>query len=92
MPDGDSATPTDTVQTLLKCADIWDKDYTTISELIADDISLLKVLTSNNAIDYLVRSTTFATSIVADEDAMKMIHTKYAKILVFVEIFLYNRI
>lgn len=74
LPNGSTVTPTDDVQTLLKCADIWDKtSYTTIADLIADDTSLLKVLTSNNAIDYLVRSTTFATSIVADEDAMAMI-------------------
>lgn len=73
LPDGSTITPTDDVQILLNCADIWDKSYTTISELIADDTSLLKVLTSDNAIDYLVRSTTFASAITADEDAMAMI-------------------
>lgn len=72
-PDGSTITPTDSVQILLNCADIWDKTYTNISQLIADDTSLLKVLTSDNAIDYLVRSTTFASAITADEDAMAMI-------------------
>lgn len=72
--DGSTATPTDDVQILLNCADIWDKTtYTTIADLIADDTSLLAVLTSDNAIDYLVRSTTFASAITADEDAMVMI-------------------
>ena len=73
VPDGETITPTDDVQILLNCADIWDKAYTTISELIADDTSLLTVLTSDNAIDYLVRSTTFASAITADSDAMAMI-------------------
>lgn len=74
LPNGSTVTPTDDVQILLNCADIWDKtSYTTISELIADDTSLLKVLTSDNAIDYLVRSTTFASAITADADAMSMI-------------------
>lgn len=72
-PDGSTITPTDSVQILLNCADIWDKTYTNISQLIADDTSLLKVLTSDNAIDYLVRSTTFASAITADSDAMAMI-------------------
>ena len=72
-PDGSTITPTDSVQILLNCADIWDKSYTNISQLIADDTSLLTVLTSDNAIDYLVRSTTFASAITADSDAMAMI-------------------
>lgn len=74
IPNGKTVTPTDDIQTLLKCADIWDKtSYTTIADLIADDTSLLTVLTDDNAIDYLVRSTTFASAITADEDAMAMI-------------------
>ena len=72
-PEGSTITPTDSVQILLNCADIWDKSYTAISELIADNTSLLTVLTSDNAIDYLVRSTTFASAITADSDAMSMI-------------------
>lgn len=73
-PEGSTITPTDSVQILLNCADIWDKtSYTTIADLIADDTSLLTVLTSDNAIDYLVRSTTFASAITADSDAMAMI-------------------
>lgn len=73
LPDGETVTPTDDVQTLLLCAGIDDKPYTTISALIADDTTLLKVITHDNAIDYLVRSTTFASAITADSDAMAMI-------------------
>lgn len=75
VPDGDTATPTADIQTLLECADIWDKTtYTTISDLLDDDASLLKVLTTDNAIDYLVRSTTWTTAITGDSDAMAMIN------------------
>ena len=74
LPDGSTITPTDDVQKLLQCADIWNKTtYTTIAQVINDTDVLLKVLTTDNSIDYLVRSTTFASDICADEDAMSMI-------------------
>ena len=73
IPDGKTVTPTDDIQTLLHCANIWDKSYTTIGEVIADDDTLFLTLIDNNAIDYLVRSTTFASSIVASESAMQYI-------------------
>ena len=60
VPDGSTVTPTDDIQTLLNCANIWDKSYTTLTELLADSTSLQAVISSNNAIDYLVRSTSFA--------------------------------
>lgn len=70
IPDGSTVTPTDDVQTLLNCADIWDKAYTTISQLLADTTSLLAVITDNNAVDYLVRSTTWASDVTGDSTAM----------------------
>jgi hypothetical protein len=73
IPDGRTVTPTDDIQTLLHCANIWDKSYTTIGEVIADDDTLFLTLIDNNAIDYLVRSTTFASSIVTSESAMQYI-------------------
>lgn len=60
IPDGRTVTPTDDVQILLHCANIWDKAYTTLSALLADTTTLQAVINSNNAIDYLVRSTTFS--------------------------------
>lgn len=72
-PDGATVTPTDDVQTLLNCANIWDKNYTTISQLLADTTSLLAVIDDNNAADYLVRSTTWATDVCADSTAMTYI-------------------
>lgn len=73
IPDGSTVLPTDDVQVLLNCADIWDKAYTTIAQLLADTTSLMTVISDNNAIDYLVRSTTFASSVTADSSAMTYI-------------------
>ena len=73
VPDGKTVTPTDDVQTLLKCAGIFDKSYTTINEVLADTTSLAEVIMTNNAIDYLVRSTSFATAVTANQTAMTYI-------------------
>lgn len=73
IPDGKTVTPTDDIQTLLNCANIWDKSYTTLTELLSDSTSLQAVISSNNAIDYLVRSTTWATDMCADSTAMSYI-------------------
>ena len=73
IPEGSTATPTDVVETLLNCAGIFDKEYTTIAQLLADTTSLNTVITSNNAIDYLVRSTTWASDMCADSTAMSYI-------------------
>lgn len=73
VPDGKTVTPTDDVQILLACAGITDKSYTMISELLADSVSLATVISDNNAIDYLVRSTTWASGVTADSNAMSYI-------------------
>lgn len=70
-PDGKTATPTDVIQTWLKCAGINDKtSYTTLSQVLSDSTTLLALMSDNNAVDYLVRSTTWATDICADSTAM----------------------
>ena len=73
LPDGSVITPTDDVPALLACAGIGDSQDATLSDLLADTTTLLTVLTTDNAIDYLVRSTTWATAITGDSDAMAMI-------------------
>lgn len=73
IPDGRTVTPVNDVQTLLHCAGIFDKGYTVLSQLIADTASLYSVITDNNAIDYLVRSTAFASGICGDSTAMNYI-------------------
>jgi len=60
IPDGSTVTPTDDIQTWLHCANIWDKNYTTLAEVLADSTTLSALISSNNAVDYLVRSTSWA--------------------------------
>lgn len=72
-PNGATVTPTDDVKTWLHCANIWDKTYTTISEVITDSTTLNALIANENANNYLVRSTSFATDMCADETAMKYI-------------------
>ena len=70
IPKGATVTPTDNVQTWLKCANIWDKTYTTLSEVLADSTTLLALMSDNNAVDYLVRSKTWA-----NDDSISLIPT-----------------
>ena len=70
IPDGATVTPTDSIQTWLHCANIWNKNYTTISQVLSDNTTLLALISSNNAADYMARSTTWASSVCADQTAM----------------------
>lgn len=56
IPDGRTVLPTDDIQIWLNCADIWDKTYTTLAEVLADTDTLSALITSSNAVDYMVRS------------------------------------
>lgn len=73
IPDGSTVTPTDDIQTWLNCANIWDKAYTTLAEVLADSTTLSALISDNNATDYLVRSTTWASGMCADSTAMTYI-------------------
>lgn len=70
VPEGSTVLPTDDIQTWLKCAGITDKSYTTLNEVLADSTTLLALISDNNAVDYLVRSTTWASGLTADSTAM----------------------
>ena len=70
--DGSTVTPTGVIATWLECADLH-QSYTTLNEVLADTPVLEALMNSTNAVDYLVRSTTWASSIVADEMAMAYI-------------------
>lgn len=72
-PNGATVTPTDDVQTWLHCANIWDKSYTTIAEVVADTTTLNTLIANENANDYLVRSTTWASDVCSNESAMTYI-------------------
>lgn len=69
-PEGATVLPINDVQIWLHCANIFDKNYTTISEVLADNTSLITLISSNNAVDYMVRSTGFATEVCANQTAM----------------------
>lgn len=73
IPDGSTVTPTDDIQTWLHCAGIYDKNYTTLSEVLADSTTLSTLIADNNAVDYMVRSTTLASGTCADSTAMSYI-------------------
>ena len=57
-PDGATVLPTDDIQTWLLCAKIKDKTtYSTLDDVLNDNETLQKLISSNNAMNYLVRST-----------------------------------
>lgn len=62
IPDGRTVLPTDDIQIWLHCANIWDKTYTTLAEVLADTDTLSALIASSNAVDYMVRSTTWAVA------------------------------
>lgn len=70
LVDGATATPTDVISTWLDCAYLWDKNYTTLAEVIGDSETLLALISNNNAVDYMARSETWASAICADALAM----------------------
>ena len=70
IPTGSSITPANDIQIWLHCADIWDKTYTTISQVLADASTLFALISSNNAADYMARSTNWASSVCANQTAM----------------------
>lgn len=72
-PEGSTVLPTDDVQIWLACASITDKAYTTISQVLADTSTLSALIASNNAVDYMARSTTWASDVCADSTAMSYI-------------------
>lgn len=61
IPNGATATPINNIQTWLHCADIWNKNYTTIAQVLADASTLQALIASNNAVDYMARSTDWAS-------------------------------
>lgn len=73
VPDGNTVTPTDDVETWLSCAGIDDKSYTTLSDILSDSITFNALLGDSNANKYMARSTTWASTLCADQYAMTMI-------------------
>ena len=70
IPDGSTVTPTDDIQIWLYCGGIFNLNYTSLSEVLADTTTLLALINDNNAVDYMARSTTWASDVCADQTAM----------------------
>ena len=75
IPVGKTATPVDNVQTWLHCANIFDKAYTTVSQVLTDSEVVAALVISDNAVDYMIRSTGFASTIASDATALGAIKT-----------------
>lgn len=73
IPTGSSVTPVANIQTWLHCANIWNKSYTTIAQVLADASTLQALIASNNAVDYMARSTSWASAVTANSSAMTYI-------------------
>ncbi|MBO7451424.1 MAG: hypothetical protein J6U54_13755 [Clostridiales bacterium] len=70
--NGASIVPSDDVTVWLKCGARYE-NYTTMTEILADTTCLAGLMSSRNAVDYLLRSTSFMTAIGASENAMTYI-------------------
>ena len=57
IPDGKTVTPVNDVEIWQKCAGISSPTYTTLAGVLSDNSLLMTLMASDNAVDYLVRST-----------------------------------
>lgn len=71
--DGSTITPVNDIQTWLSCGGITGKSYTTLNEVLADSTTLMSLIASQNACDYLVRSTSWVSGICGNQNAMSYI-------------------
>ena len=69
VPEGSTVTPTDDIGIWLKCAK-RSENYTTLQQVLADSTCLLALIQSQNAVNYMVRSTTWASDVCANQTAM----------------------
>lgn len=73
VPKGTTVEPINNVQLWLNCANVYDKPYSTIAEVVADDTTLNAVINNENATDYLIRSVGFSVDITSNSNAMMYI-------------------
>ena len=74
IPSGATATPTDDIQTWLKCASIYDKSYTLLADVLEDYYTCERLFSDSNACDYMARSSSWAAVITADASVMEQIN------------------
>ena len=72
VPEGRTALPTDDVSIWQRCGETG-TTYTSLAQILADVATLIALMSSENACDYLVRSTTWTSAITTSIDAMKAI-------------------
>lgn len=72
VPDGETVTPTDNVATWVECAGIT-KPYTNLTQILEDVVTLSALVSDENAVDYMVRSTTWADDVCSNQNAMSYI-------------------
>lgn len=58
--DGETALPVNDIGIWLQCAEILNKNYTTLAEVLADDECFTELLGNSNACAYMARSTDWA--------------------------------
>ena len=74
VPNGKTVLPVNDIPKWLLCGNIKNKSYTTLAEVLADEDTLRKLLTDDNAIDYLKRSTEWA----AYENLVPVLSSSYS--------------
>ena len=63
VPEGATVTPTDDIETWIKCAGLENtNEYSTLAEVLADTDLFDTLLRDSNACDYMARSTTWAVA------------------------------
>ena len=73
IPSGATATPTDDIQTWLKCASIYDKSYTLLADVLEDYYTCERLFSDSNACDYMARSSSWAAVMTTDASVMEQI-------------------
>lgn len=73
IPDGSTVTPVNSIPIWLKCADIRDKSYTTLSQVLADTETFIALCADSNACNYMARSTNWASGVADDSTAMLIV-------------------
>ena len=73
IPSGETATPTDDIQTWLKCASIYDKSYTLLADVLDDYYTCERLFSDSNACDYMARSSSWAAIVCTDASVMEQI-------------------
>lgn len=73
IPEGATVLPTDDISIWLVCANITDKSYTTLAEVLADRSTFETLIADSNACDYMARSTSWANDVADDANSMALI-------------------